>query len=360
MAAMGRLIVLDARAGPRFVDGLRRAWDAGNAVFPIDPRLPRPAAERLLAAMAPDAPVADGDALVVATSGTTGEPKGVVLTHASIAASARATSDRLGVDPARDVWLACLPLAHVGGLSVVTRALLTGTRLVVHPEFDPEAVHRSVADAGVTLVSLVPTALRRIDPSRFRRILLGGSAPPADRPPNVIATYGLTETGSGIVYDGVPLDGVEVRVGPGAAGADEIFVRGPMLLRGYRDGRDPKDADGWLGTGDLGRWDAAAGRLEVFGRSGDLIISGGHNVWPAPVVAVLVEHPKVSEASVVGRPDPEWGQRVVARVVPADRGDPPTLDELREAVRARLPAWSAPRELEIVESLPRTAKSQIS
>jgi o-succinylbenzoate---CoA ligase len=358
--AMGRLIVLEATGGAEFVDRLRRAWDAGNAVFPIDPRLPAPAAERLTAAMAPEEPVADGDALVVATSGTTGEPKGVVLTHAAIAASAMATSNRLGVDPLRDRWLACLPLAHVGGLSVVTRALLTDTPLIVLPRFEPAAVHRAATESGATLVSLVPTALGRIDPARFRRIVLGGSAPPPDRPPNVVATYGLTETGSGVVYDGVPLDGVDVRVGPGAAGPDEIFVRGPMLLRCYRGGGDPKDAEGWLPTGDLGAWNPVAGRLEVFGRAGDLIITGGQKVWPAAVVAVVLGHPQVAAARVAGRPDAEWGQRVVAEVVPADPDDPPTLDELRAFVKERMAPWAAPRQLDLVESLPPTAKSRIS
>lgn len=349
-SAVGRLVVVDATGGPAFVDTVHRAWDAGDAVFPLDPRLPRPAAERVAAAMRPGEPVADGDALVVATSGTTGEPKGVVLTHDAVRASSVATSARLGVDPASDVWLACLPLAHVGGLAVVARALHTGTRLVVLPAFDAEAVHRSVDEDGVTLVSLVPTALRRIEPHRFRCIVLGGSAPPPDRPANVIATYGLTETGSGVVYEGVPLDGVEVRTD--AAG--EILLRGPMLLRCYRDGTIPLDPDGWFATGDIGRWDAAGRRLEVFGRASDLIITGGENVWPAVVEAVLAEHPKVAAVAVVGRDDPEWGQRVVARVVAADGRDPPTLDELRAVAKERLAPWAAPGELELVDDLPRT------
>ncbi|MGH9247419.1 MAG: class I adenylate-forming enzyme family protein [Acidimicrobiales bacterium] len=356
---MHRLVVLDATGGPAFVERLERAWDSGDAVFPLDPRLPAPAARRLVAAMRPDEPVDEGDALVVATSGTTGEPKGVVLTHEAVRASARATSARLEVDPTADVWLACLPLAHIGGLAVVTRTLHAGTRLVVHRRFDAHAVRRSVADDGVTLVALVPTALRRIDPSGFRRIVLGGSAPPPDQPPNVVATYGMTETGSGVVYDGVPLAGVDIRVGPGRAGPDEIFVRGPMLLRRYRDGPDPKDAEGWLGTGDLGAWDEAARRLAVFGRADDVIITGGENVWPAPVEAALSAHPKVAEVAVVGRPDPEWGQRVVAVVVPADPANPPSLDELRWLVGDRLASWAAPRELELVDALPRTSLGKV-
>jgi O-succinylbenzoic acid--CoA ligase len=266
-----------------------------------------------------------------------------------VAASAAATSARLEVDPAADVWLACLPLAHVGGLSVVTRALLTSTRLVVHDRFDAQAV----ITAAATLVALVPATLARVDASRFRRIVLGGSAPPTDRPSHVVATYGMTETGSGVVYDRVPLDGVQV-----AARDGEIHVRGPMLLRAYRDGTDPKDPDGWLPTGDGGTVDAD-GRLTVFGRLGDLIITGGENVWPVAVEAVLARQPGVAEVAVVGRPDPEWGQRVVAFVVPADPAAPPTLDALRAAVRDELAPWAAPKELDIVAALPRTAIGKV-
>ena len=360
---MRRLVVIEARGTDGFVDALRRAWDAGDAVLPLDPRLPAAARDAVLAAARPDEPVEDGDALVVATSGTTGHPKAVVLTHAAVAASAAASSARLGVDPARDRWLACLPLAHVGGLSVVTRALHTGTPLAVHDGFDAAAVEASARGrAPVTLVSLVPTALRRLDPSAFRRVVLGGSAMPAGLPGNAVTTYGMTETGSGVVYGmppfdgtGEPLDGVEVRVVDG-----EVRLRGPMLLRAYRDGTDPRDAEGWLRTGDAGSWDAERRRLRVFGRTGDLVITGGENVWPAAVERVLARHPAVAEVAVTGQADPEWGQRVVAVVVPADPAAPPTLDALRDAAKAELPAYAAPRRLVLAEALPRTGLGKVA
>jgi O-succinylbenzoic acid--CoA ligase len=344
--------VVPAEGDPSFVDALRRAWDAGDAVLPLDPRLPGPARQAVLDAARVDEPVEPGDALVVATSGTGGSPKAAVLTHDAVAASAAATSARLGVDPGADRWLACIPLAHVGGLGVVVRALLTGTALTVLPRPDPAAV-AEVAAAQPTLVSLVPTALDRMDASWFKAVVLGGAADPRSRPANVVRTYGLTETGGGVVYEGVPLDGVELRVVDG-----QLHVRGPMLLRGYRDGTDPKDADGWLPTGDAGAL-PAGGRLVVAGRLADVVVTGGEKVWPDDLEPLLAAHPGVREVAVVGRPDPEWGAVVVAVVVPADPADPPTLASLRDLVKASRPAYAAPRRLELVAALPRTALGKV-
>lgn len=353
------LVAIDLPGGQSFVDALKREWDAGNAVLPLDRRLPPPARASLLDSMAPTRLLDDhgnhkrrgrgvegGDALVVATSGATGEPKGVVLTHDAVRASAVATSARLGITP-DDTWLACLPLTHIGGLSVVTRALHTNVALVVHDGFDAERV-AAAARSGATAVSLVTTALQRIDAGLFRVIVLGGSRPPADRPPNVHATYGMTETGSGVVYDGLPLDGVEVKI----VGAGEIVVRGPMLLRCYRDGSTPVDRDGWLRTGDIGTL-LPDGRLQVLGRADDMIITGGENVWPDVVEREIASHRAVRDVAVAGVADSEWGQRVVAWIVP--EGNPPTLADIRAHVRERLPTFCVPKQLHIVEALPRTS-----
>lgn len=365
----GRLVALDLAGGAPFVAALRTIWERGDAVLPVDQRLPQAARHQLLVTLAPthmwgpdgvERPliggreVESGDALVIATSGSTGTPRGVVLTHAAVAASAQASNTALGVTP-DDHWLACLPLSHVGGLSVITRALHAGTRLTVLPHAHPDAVDATThGTSPVTLVSLVPALLHRVAVNRFRRVLLGGSRPPRDRPAHVVATYGMTETGSGIVYDGWPLPGVKLRVD--ASGI--IEVRGAMLLRCYRDGTVPHDAHGWFSTGDVGGFDAD-GRLHVKGRRGDLIITGGENVWPDPVEAVLATHPHVAAVAVSGTPDAQWGQVVTAWVVPATRGDPPTLEALRELVCAQLPAFCAPRRLELVHELPRTALGKV-
>lgn len=373
---MPSLIALALPPGPAFVEALQRVWDAGDAALPLDLRLPRPALDALVARLAPAAVIdgagdrhpraggraaRTGDALVVATSGTTGEPKGVVLTHDAVAASAEATSARLGIDPGRDRWLCCLPVAHVGGLGVVTRALHTKTPLEIHPRFDPAAVAGAARPGPgrrpATRVSLVATALGRVDPAPFSTILLGGDAPPRDLPPNAVVTYGMTETGGGVVYDGRPLDGVEVRLIDGT-----VHLRGPLLARAYRGAggieTDTRGSGGWLATGDAGET-APDGRLVVHGRVGDLIVTGGEKVWPAPVEAVLARHGAVSAVQVIGRPDPEWGQAVTALVVPTDPTAPPTLAALRDHVRAELPTWCAPRGLELVAALDRTATGKL-
>jgi O-succinylbenzoic acid--CoA ligase len=370
-----------------FVDALRAIWDTGDAAAPLDPRLPLAARTTMLDALRPTRivgsdgeqhalrdgiPVAVGDALVVATSGTSGQPKGVVLTHDAIAASARATSERLGIDPARHSWLACLPLAHIGGLSVVTRSIITGTPLLVMPGFEADTVEEVGRSGRATHVALVATALQRLDPSVFTCVLLGGSKAPDALPPNVVSTYGMTETGSGLVYDGVPLGGVEIALRPaerassGSEAPDtdvegEILIRAPMLFRCYRGGEDgrvvgPDGTSTWFATGDSGGFDSD-GRLVVSGRIDDVITTGAEKVWPELVERVLITHPGVAEVAVWKRSDPEWGERVVAWVVPSD--DAPSLEELRQIVADTIAPWAAPKELVIVDDLPRTAAGKV-
>lgn len=291
-------------------------------------------------------PVEDGDALVVMTSGSTGEPRAAVHTHTSIAAAARTTSDRLGLTR-DDHWLLCLPPSHVGGFSVFSRCHYLGMGLTVHESFDAQHVMASVAD-GVSHVSLVLTALRRIDSAVFKMILLGGSSMPDDLPPNVVTTYGLTETMGGVVYDGRPVDGVEIRIVD-----DEIQIKSPTLMRCYRNDGLVSE---WFATGDLGHV-GTDGRLSVHGRRGDLIVTGGEKVWPTTVEVVVMEHPMVADCAVLGVPDEEWGSRVVAWITP--RESVPNLEDVRSFVRGRLSPIHAPKEIRLVDHIPRTALGKV-
>jgi O-succinylbenzoic acid--CoA ligase len=295
--------------------------------------------------------VDDGDLVVISTSGTTGEPKGVVLTYDAVVASAIATSSRLGVSAEHDHWLCALPLNHVGGLSVVMRSFITGTRLTLFDRFDIARFEQAISD-GATLTSLVPTTLARLGrkrSDRFRKILLGGSSMPPELPGNVVTTYGMTETGSGVVYDGMPLDDVEIEIRSGG----EIALRCPMLLRCYRDGTDPKDERGFFGTGDIGAVDVTD-RLQVFGRNNELIISGGENIWPVEVERLLTGVPGVAEIGIAGIEDSEWGQRIVGVVVTTPDAVL-SLDALNERCRAHIGPWAVLKDLIVVEALPRTA-----
>ena len=366
-------------AGGRLLEALSAALDgSGPAILPLDPDLPRERLDALLGAFAPAtietpegttrlAPAGPGaatrpgvrpeTAVVIATSGSTGPPKGTELSAAALLASARASLDRLGARPG-DSWLCCLRASHVAGLQVLVRSLIAGVPPVVSMRLEPGAL----AASGCAYVSLVPVQLRRLVDagaglSALRGILLGGAAMPdgllADAGAagaRVTTAYGMSETCGGCVYDGVPLDEVSVQVGADG----RIRIAGPVLFSGYRlqPGLSRQARDGrWFITSDLGSI-SASGRLRVRGRADDVIVTGGEKVVAGEVAAVLGTCPGVREAVVVGRPDPEWGELVTAIVVPADPADPPTLGALRARVREKLPRRAAPRELVLVARIP--------
>lgn len=283
-------------------------------------------------------------------------------------ASASSVAAALGVVADEDHWLCCLPLHHIAGLAIVARSYFSETAMTVHRSFDVDAVGTSAGRC--TLVSLVPTMMARLleaqAPLRqFRRILLGGGPiPPSlleradDSGIDVAATYGLTETGGGCVHDGRPLSGVHVSISDDG----EILVRGDVLMSGYHGdllaSREAFTSAGWLRTGDLGKTDQD-GCLEVIDRMKDVVVTGGVNVSPSAVEQVLVEHPTVSEVCVVGLPDAEWGERVVAFVVATSESELPTLDELRSFGSERLTAPELPREVRSVPQLPRSAGGKV-
>jgi len=351
--------------GPALSEAVRQALTGdGPAVLPLSPGLPRPALEATLAALRPTHVVTpdgvrrepDGvpsdAALIIATSGSTGTPKGVELPAGALLASARASLARLGAREG-DRWLCCLPPSHISGAQVLIRALLCGTEPIIHAGFSPERV----AASGAGYVSLVPTQLRRMldagaDLGAFRAILLGGAAAPASllaearaAGARIVTTYGMSETSGGCVYDGVPLDGVEVKIGDDG----RVRICGPVLFSGYRLREEHPFEGGWFVTSDLGSMED--GRLTVLGRADDVINTGGEKVVAGAVAEVLAGHPSVRDVVVVGRPDPEWGEIVTAVVVPRD-GAEVTLGELRAHAKERLPAHAAPRELELRDALP--------
>jgi O-succinylbenzoic acid--CoA ligase len=315
----------------------------------------------------------DDVALVVTTSGTTGAPKGAMLTAAALTASASATHDRLGGPGS---WLLALPPYHIAGLQVLVRSALAGCVPVeldvtnASRGFDitelPSAVRR--LGSGRRYTSLVAAQLAKAltDPAaaatlaELDAVLIGGG--PVPRPIldaaaaagiTVVRTYGMSETAGGCVYDGVPLDGVQLRV----AADGRIAIGGATLAKGYRNPivPDPFAEPGWFYTDDLGTLDTSgdSGVLTVLGRADDAISTGGLTVLPQPVEAALCTHPAVSDCAVFGLADDRLGQRVVAAVVVADGCAPPTLDTLRTVVTHTLDATAAPRELHIVDALPR-------
>ena len=316
----------------------------------------------------------DPTVAVVATSGSSGAPKGVLLQASALLASASATHDRLG-GPGR--WVLALPAWHVAGLQVLVRCLIARVRPVVcdlTTGFDPAGFAGAVAalTGPRRYTALVPTQLGRLLDSGvvgltalrgLDAVLVGGAAvPPAllararESGVAVVTTYGMSETCGGCVYDGVPLDGVHVSLDAGSSlDAGRISLGGPVVARGYRGGADSAFSTDshsvrWFTTADTGSWDGT--RLAVRGRLDDVVVTGGVKVAPAAVEAVLLAAGGLAEAAVVGVPDTEWGARVVAAVVPAPGSAAPTLDRVRARVKARLGAAAAPQQLLVLPAMP--------
>jgi O-succinylbenzoic acid--CoA ligase len=376
----GDRVALVLPAGADFAVALHACVLLGAAVLPVDLRLS--VSERAARAAAADhvldapvdlaaaplaraaAPPDDRVVLAVHTSGTTSAPKLVELTWGNVAANALGSAIALGFDR-RERWLCPLPLTHVGGLMVLLRSLIYGTTAHVLPApFDAQRATAALMEGGVTLASLVPTMLARMldaglaHPPALRCVLLGGA--PSD--PALLAraaaagvpvaqTYGLTETCSQATTSepgepgtaGWPLPGVHVEVEPDG----EILVSGPTVAGG-----------GTLRTGDLGRLDER-GRLTIVGRKADTIVTGGENVAPTEVEAVLLAHPAVADAGVFARPDAEWGEAITARVV-LRPGAVASPDELRAFCGERLARFKVPKALELADApLPRTASGKL-
>ena len=344
-AGPGDRVPIALPAGLDFVVTLHACLLRGAAAMPIDLRLSD--RERATMMRSAGTSVEHDVALVVHTSGTTGAPRPVELSYGNVLAQALGSAAALGLDP-DERWLCPLPLSHVGGLMVLLRSAIYATTAVI-------GVGGSEIRADVTLASMVPTQLARLvdapPPASLRAVLLGGAA--SDRAMleagwPVAPTYGLTEACSSVTIgeigdvetSGRALPGLSVAIAPDG----EILVDGPTVAGG-----------GPLRTGDLGRLDDR-GRLVVTGRKADTIVSGGENVVPAEVEAVLLEHPAVAEAGVFARPHPEWGEAVTARVVLRSEA---TEVELREWLGERLARFKVPKTIEVADALPRTASGKL-
>jgi len=360
--------------GEDFAVALHGCLLLGAAAVPIDLRLgAAERAARLAGAVTVEEPLdgpslrdparhrADAVATVMYTSGSTAAPKQVRLTYGNWLWNALGSAIALGLER-NDRWLCPMPLAHVGGLSILLRSTIYATTVVLPDGFDVEAVNRHLLDPEqrITLVSLVPTMLSRLldaglaRPPTLRWALLGGGPIPpalvrrADAAGVPIAsTYGMTEACSQIATRGWPLTGVELRV----AEDGELLVRGPTVATGALG------PDGWLHSGDLGVLDDR-GRLTVIGRRSDTIVTGGENVAPAEVEAVLLDHPAVADAAVHGRTDAEWGERLVATVVLHD-GAEASPEQLREHCAGRLAAFKVPKSIGLTDALPRSPTGKL-
>ncbi|MCC6387753.1 MAG: o-succinylbenzoate--CoA ligase [Dehalococcoidia bacterium] len=322
---------------------------------------------------------------IIYTSGTTGRPKGAILTYENFAASAAASAYNMGVLPG-DRWLACMPLFHVGGLSIVLRSAIYGTAVVIHPAFDEHAVNRALRDEGVSLLSVVPTMLQRMldagalpYPPSVRGVLVGGGpvtrdllARALERGLPVLQTYGLSEAASQVTTlspgdalthtgsAGKPLLCTRLRIDAPAGEPGEILVSGVTVTAGYLGNPEATARalrDGWLHTGDIGRLDPE-GFLYVLDRRDDLIVTGGENVYPAEVEGHLLQHPAVEAAAVVGIPDARWGQAVAAALVLRTPSEDPaaTFDAY---LRERIAPYKLPRRYLVTGSLPATASGKI-
>ncbi|MGH3733273.1 MAG: AMP-binding enzyme [Acidimicrobiales bacterium] len=360
---MQSLLAIDLPLGPPLEIALRDCAERRQAFCVLDQRLSRRRREEELTALGATSildangltrrpagqDVDDEIGLVMLTSGSSGRAKAAELTWGALLASAELTQAtlRAGTPP---VWFPCLPASHIGGLAVLLRAVLSDARLLWTGDDD---VERAGVE-GATHVSLVRAQLARFDVTAYYRVLLGGARPPDALPANVLRTWGMTETGSGVVYDGVPLAGVELMAANG-----ELCVRTPTLFRSYRFSPRPvfvgPDGREWFPTGDAG--DVVDGRIRVHGRLGFVINTGGEKLWPEDLEAALASVPGVKDVAVTGIDDPEWGQRVIALVVSDDNN--PMDEALCEVATERLGPWAKPKEIRYVVAIPRTGNGKI-
>ncbi len=340
---------------------------SGNAVSVANPNWPKRFLEMIIDVIDPTVVITEGkegkrkaklevpqdSSLVATTSGTSGTPKAICHSWENLEASAKASLAYLNAEVGDGFWINALPINHVGGFTTITKSFFAKHSLTTLSSFDPVAFEEAARKSDVPVyTSLVKANLPRLDLSLFRRILLGAGTPPSKRPANAVVTYGLTETGSGCVYDGVALESVEVRIEEG-----EVLLRGPMIAMSYRNGAPLTDDEGYFHTGDRGSI-GPDGLLRVEGRISETINTGGEKIAPNVIEEAINEALELPEYTIFGCRDDQYGEIVAVAITKRDGFDI-SLGEIQEVVSDRLPRFAIPRRLFHVDLLPKTDLGKI-
>ncbi len=377
---MSNLVAVDLPQNNKFLQIVKEVWDSGDAVFVIDQRFSPSLKKQTIESIRPkylidsngkntlpnSVGVSSNDALVQLTSGTTGYPKSIIHTFDSLKAHGAMVNEFLKVNPKEDRWIACLPLSHIGGLGVVMRAYFANMQVEIIKAPDKTELERLNAN-GYNMVSLVASILDRINVNSYKAVVIGGMAEPDNVPDNVFPTYGLSESGGGVVYKGECLRGVRIKIQPGS---QLIEIDSPTLLRAYRSmynsalgeyvvskqGIAPELHDGYFVTSDCGYFEND--RLKILGRRDDLINTGGEKIWAKTLEDIILSINGIDRVCVMGLKDQKWGQKIVAAVVKS-KNSKATSEDIIQTVKNRLASWAVPKEIQFVDDLPKTAIQKI-
>ncbi len=373
---MSNLVAIDLPQNNKFLQIIKEVWDNGDAVFVIDQRFSPSLKRQTIGSVKPkylidkdgkntlpdSVGVSSNDALIQLTSGTTGYPKSVIHTFDSLKAHGAMVNEFLKVNPKSDRWIACLPLSHIGGMGVVMRAYFADMPVEIIETPDKTELERLNAN-GYNMVSLVASVLDRINTRSYKAVVIGGMAEPDNVAENIFPTYGLSESGGGVVYKGECLRGVRIKIQPGS---QLIEINSPTLLRAYRsmhesavgknvvskEGIYPELDNGYFVTSDCGYFEND--RLKILGRRDDLINTGGEKIWAKTLEDIILSIDGIDQVCVVGLKDQKWGQKIVAAVAKS-KDSKATSEDIIRTVKDRLASWAVPKEIQFVDDLPKTA-----
>ncbi len=377
---MNNLVAIDLPQTQDLLKLIASIWDDGDAIYFIDQRFSDKLKQQAIDSVRPkylinlegkcelnnSIEVCHGDALIISTSGTTGKPKALIHTFDSLKSHSRLVNEYLKINSQKDKWIACLPLNHIGGLGVVLRSMFENFEVAILEKPDPKRIN-DLNREGFNLISLVITILSKIDISHFKAVVLGGMAEPEKTQDNVFATYGLTETGGGVVYNGQTLNKVSIRIDKDSS---LISVKTPTLFRGYRSlfnetlhvyeisaqGIEPELTDGYFQTSDCGFFDND--RLKILGRTDDVINTGGEKIWPGTIESEISAIEGIIEVAVVPVADVKWGHKIVAAITKQPQSKI-TVTEIANVIRDSLSDWAVPKEIKFVQELPKTSIGKI-